>query len=304
MKNLLDFKMQLASAFAVAISEPFASHNEAHFVVLETTTPEFAIVHKITNDRSDVVLFNTYEADDKQNLGLLILDAGAMGSDVAIRQFVDVGLKDWASDLEITGLTISDTLDDDTLRRIKAFSEVLSAELPQKVVWMSCSDGGTMMWLAIQAKADEKKLLGAAADCARLVLHRAGRSKEPGKAIETVRAYSMGLASAEELKTAIEANDRLTVEVECQESKFDATLGASCKPECVVQNVVNSAVSEARNDGELYRELPSNAVKAAENAVRAFVLTACANIIRTRIELTPILEAEIGRHNNTRTPWA
>ena len=45
MKNLLDFKMQLASAFAVAISEPFASHNEAHFVVLETTAPEFAIAH-------------------------------------------------------------------------------------------------------------------------------------------------------------------------------------------------------------------------------------------------------------------
>jgi hypothetical protein len=301
MKNLLDFKLQLASAFAASISGPAGG---AFFVVVETTEPDFAVAYKTLASHSDVVLCNPYDENHKLSISLLAADAGAMGADVSIRRFVDAGLVGWLSELQVAGLTVSDTLDVETQKRIAVFGEALWAELPQHVNWATCPDGSLMMKLAVTAKVDEKKLIGAAAECARLVLHRAKRSKEPGEAVKMALAYSMGLASAEELKTAIEANDRLTVEVECQESKFDATLAASCRPECVVQSVVASAVGEANQDGELYREMPTTVINAAENAVRSLMQAVCANIVRAHIELTPALEAEIGRHNNTRTPWA
>ena len=78
MKNFLEFKMQLAAAFAVAISEP--ARNEAHFVVLETKTPEFAISHKTAIVHSDVVLFSTFNVNDRLSIELLRGEAEAMGA--------------------------------------------------------------------------------------------------------------------------------------------------------------------------------------------------------------------------------
>ena len=296
MKNFLEFKMQLAAAFAVAISEP--ARNEAHFVVLETKTPEFAIAHKTAIVHSDVVLFSTFNVNDRLSIELLRGEAEAMGAEVAIKEFVDIGLAGWISEIQVAGLTVSETLASATQQRIAKFSEALWAELPQKVDWATCDNGGMMMQLAVKAKLDGRKLIGAAADCARLVLHRAVVSAKPRKAVEIALAYSTGHASAEELETAIEENDKLTQD--CQGSKFDAIVAATCRPECVVQSVVSCAVSDASN----YGELPSNVHNAAEDAVRSFVLAACANIVRAHVELTPALEAEIGRHNHTVTPWA
>ena len=207
MKNLLDFKMQLASAFAASISGPAGG---AFFVVVETTEPDFAVAYKTLASHSDVVLCNPYDENHKLSISLLAADAGAMGADVSIRRFVDAGLVGWLSELQVAGLTVSDTLDVETQKRIAVFGEALWAELPQHVNWATCPDGSLMMKLAVTAKVDGRKLRGAAADCAILVLHRAGRSQEPGKAIEAARAYSVGVASAEEMETAIEANDKLT----------------------------------------------------------------------------------------------